>query len=97
MFVVPYLKNKVKTPVVFCGVNSEPGTYGYPASNVTGILERDHISESIALIQLLDPSVKIIAYIMKDTPTTQSVYHVIQQESDTYSAKSVAFRFPKII
>ena len=48
MFVVPYLKNKVKTPVVFCGVNHEPDTYGYPASNITGVLERDHIGESIA-------------------------------------------------
>ena len=95
MFVVPYLKSKVKTPVVFCGVNQEPCIYGYPASNVTGVLERDHIGESIALIQLLDPSVKTIGYLMRDTPTTKGVYRLIQQESSAYPAKSVAFKFPK--
>jgi len=95
MFVVPYLKNKVKIPVVFCGVNKTPSTYGYPAYNVTGILERDHIAESIALLQLLSPSVKTIGYLMRNTPTTMSVYRIIQRESDTYPARSVAFRFPK--
>jgi hypothetical protein len=40
MFVLPYLKDKVHTPVMFCGVNAEPEKYGYPASNVSGVLER---------------------------------------------------------
>ena len=48
MFVLPYLKDKVKTPVMFCAVNAEPEEYGYPSSNVSGILERDFIKESIA-------------------------------------------------
>ena len=38
MFVVPYLKDQVKTPVMFCGVNAQPEKYGYPASNVSGHL-----------------------------------------------------------
>ena len=48
MFVLPYLKDKVTTPVMFCAVNAEPEEYGYPASNVSGILERGFIRESIA-------------------------------------------------
>lgn len=33
-------------PLVFCGVNSDPSKYGYPASNVTGIIERPHFKAS---------------------------------------------------
>lgn len=97
MFVLPYLKDKAETPVIFCGVNAEPYAYGFPASNVTGILERDHVAESIALIQQLDPSVRTIGYIMRRTPTTERVYERIKSESETYPAKSVAFKFPKTL
>ena len=37
--VVPYLKDH-KTPVVFCGVNWTTEAYGYPFSNVTGMIEK---------------------------------------------------------
>ena len=55
MFVVPYLKDKVKTPVMFCGVNEPPEKYGYPAANVSGILERITISQSLAFAKQLIP------------------------------------------
>ena len=61
MFVLQYLNDKAKTPVMFCGVNAEPEKYGYPASNVSGILERAHVNESIALAKQLVPSIKTIA------------------------------------
>lgn len=64
-FVVPYLKGKVSTPVIFCGVNEEPELYGYPAANVTGVLERFHIKETIALLKQIVPSVKSIGFIMR--------------------------------
>lgn len=97
MFVLPYLKDKAETPVIFCGVNAEPDAYGFPASNVTGILERDHVAESIALIQQLDPSVGTIGYIMRRTPTTERVYERIKSESGTYPANSVDVRFPETL
>jgi len=97
MFVVPYLKDKVKTPVIFCGVNAEPEQYGYPASNISGILERIHFKESIAFLQTIVPSVKTIGYIMGDNPTSQGYYQQIQKEMETYSAKSVGFRFAKTL
>ena len=97
MFVVPYLKDKVKTPVMFCGVNAEPEQYGYPASNVSGVLERIHFKESVAFLQTMVPSVRTVAYIMGDTPTSQGWYQQIRKEMETYSAKSVGFRFVKTI
>jgi ABC-type uncharacterized transport system substrate-binding protein len=68
-FVVPYLRDKTDTPVIFCGVNAKPEAYGYPAHNVTGVLERYHIKASLALLQQLVPSVRQIAFIGVDAPT----------------------------
>jgi ABC-type uncharacterized transport system substrate-binding protein len=42
--VVPYLKDS-SLPVVFCGVNEDPARYGYPARNVTGMVEVDQVGE----------------------------------------------------
>ncbi|MGE0084980.1 MAG: ABC transporter substrate-binding protein [Desulfococcaceae bacterium] len=97
MFVVPYLKDKVKTPVIFCGVNAEPEQYGYPASNVSGVLERIHFKESIAFLQTIVPSVSSIGYLMGDNPTSQGYYQQIQNERETYSAKSADIKFAKTI
>ncbi|GBC63151.1 ABC transporter substrate-binding protein [Desulfonema ishimotonii] len=97
MFVVPYLKDKVKTPVMFCGVNAEPEKYGYPASNVSGILERYHMRESIDLAQQLVPSIKTVGYIMKDNPTASAACQRIQKDSANYPAHFVAFKMPKTL
>lgn len=32
-FVLPYLNNQVDVPVIFCGVNEDPATYGYPTDH----------------------------------------------------------------
>jgi len=92
MFVVPYLKDKVKTPVMFCGVNAEPEKYGYPASNVSGILERYHIDQSIAFAKQLVPSIATIGYITKDGSTGKAISEQVQKESASYQIKSVDFR-----
>ncbi|RLC17114.1 MAG: ABC transporter substrate-binding protein [Deltaproteobacteria bacterium] len=97
MFVVPYLKDKVKTPVMFCGVNTEAEKYGYPASNVSGILERLHIRESIALAQQIVPSIKTVGYMMKESPTASFISWQVGSESETYSAKSLPPRLPKTL
>lgn len=95
MFVVPYLKGKVETPVMFCGVNAEPEKYGYPALNVSGILERGHIKESIAFIQELIPTIKTIAFMAKESPTGRAVLDQAEKEANTYSALPVAYLFPQ--
>ncbi len=94
MFVLPYLKDKVKTPVIFCGVNEDADKYGYPASNVSGVLEHYLIDESIALAKQLIPSIATFGFIMKDSSTSKAVFKQIQKESDSYTATFVSFKEP---
>jgi ABC-type uncharacterized transport system substrate-binding protein len=87
LFVVPYLRNKVTTPVIFCGVNAPPDTYGYPADNVSGVLERQHFRETIAFAQMLKPDIRTVAILMRRTPTTDALRQQIQREIDSYPAR----------
>ena len=88
MFVLPYLKSHSRTPVMFCGVNAEPERYGYPASNISGILERGHIRESIALAKQLDPSLRSVAFIAKDSPSGRALLRQVESESNSYPTKT---------
>ncbi len=97
MFVVPYLKDKVKTPIIFCGVNEEIQTYGYPAQNITGVTEVAHFRESIAFVQQIVPSVKTVGYIMLDRSTAQGFLKQFNKEKDTYPAKSSDFKLVKTL
>lgn len=89
LFVVPYLKDKVKTPVVFCGVNDDAAKYGFPASNVTGIIEKKHNRESIGLAQQIDPDIRRITVIYKDSPSNRINLEQIRKEKHSYSAELV--------
>ena len=97
MFVLPLLKDKVKTPVMFCAVNAEPEKYGYPASNVSGILERDFIGESIAFAKQLVPSIQTVGFLAKDSPSGRAIQKQVEIESDTYLAKFAGFKLVKTI
>ena len=97
MFILPYLKDKVKTPVMFCAVNEKPEKYGYPASNVSGILERDFIGESIAFAKQLVPSINTVGFLAKDSPSGRAIRNQIEIESDTYLAKFAGFKLVKTI
>ena len=59
-------------PFVFCGMNAEPEDYGFPAKNITGVLERSHIVESIELLKKLVPDVKKVAIITDDSPSSKA-------------------------
>jgi len=87
MFVVRYLRDKVKTPVMFCGVNADAEKYGYPSSNVSGILERYHIGATVALAKQIIPTLKTFAFMIKKSPTAKSIMKQIQGESDRYVVK----------
>lgn len=97
LFVVPYLKDKVDTPVMFCGVNADPQDYGYPASNVSGILERMHIKESIMFLQQIVPSVKTVGYLTGDNSTARGDQRQVQKEAATYPVESGKFTFVKTL
>lgn len=94
MFVVPYLKDKVKTPVVFCGVNFPPESYGYPASNVTGIVEHPFLAETVGFLKQIDPSLKTIGHLIKKSPTGDAYFQQFQAAVSQYAINSAAFNMP---
>ena len=97
MFVLPYLKDKVTTPVMFCAVNAEPEEYGYPASNVSGILERGFIKESIAFAKQLVPSIGTVGFLTKDSPAGRAIRKQVETEADTYLTKVAGFKLVRTI
>jgi len=48
--VVPYLKNQ-EIPVVFCGVNWDASVYGFPCSNVTGMVEVQLVDQILSTMR----------------------------------------------
>jgi len=55
---------------VFGGVNADISTYGFPRNNVTGVLERPNIKESIELLQKILPNIKKILMLSDKSKTT---------------------------
>lgn len=90
-FVVPYLKNKVATPVIFCAVNNEAGKYGFPAANVTGVLEKKHYRESISFAQIIEPRIRTLAVLYKPCPSNSINIAHIEREKYRYTANLRGF------
>ena len=90
-FVVPFLKDRVPTPVLFSGVNATAATYGYPASNVSGILERAHVRESLAFAKQLLPTIQTACFITNNVPAGMALRNQVEQEQHSYPAKVNAF------
>jgi len=87
LFVVPYLKNKVSTPVVFTGVNDDASKYGFPADNVTGVLEKKHYREGIRFAQLVDPRIHKVGLLYPDTLSQRKNVEQIEREKASYGAE----------
>jgi len=71
--VVPYLKNTT-IPVVFCGLNWTVDEYGFPASNITGMIEVAPIREVFNKIRDILPSARTGYYLGADTLTEHKSY-----------------------
>ncbi len=78
--VVPYLKDRPGPQVLFCGVNAPPARYGYPASNVSGVRERWHFRDGLALLRELEPRVRSAALLIEDTETGRSAVADLREE-----------------
>ena len=65
-------------PFVFCGMNSEPEDYGFPAQNITGVIERHHLAATINLLKQLVPDVEKLAIMSDDSPTSQAFITSVQ-------------------
>jgi ABC-type uncharacterized transport system substrate-binding protein len=83
LFVVPYLREKVETPVMFCGIFF-PEAYDYPASNVSGIIVRAPIEDAIVFAQQLVPEIATIGFLFGDEPSSHAVIEQISREKDSY-------------
>ena len=77
--VKPYYQNK-KLPIVFCGVNWTAKEYGYPYSNVTGMVEVAPINPLLDIIKQTVPNAKIGVYLSADVITEHKDFKKYQQE-----------------
>ncbi|WP_243438244.1 ABC transporter substrate-binding protein [Fundidesulfovibrio soli] len=66
----PHLKGGITPQVIFCGVNGPPDRYGYPAANVSGVRERFHFREGVALAKRILPQAANIAYLFDASETS---------------------------
>jgi len=71
--VSPYFINS-DIPFVFCGLNWTVAEYGYPASNITGMIEVSPIQEMFEKIQMIVPKASLGYYIGVDTLTEQKSF-----------------------
>jgi ABC-type uncharacterized transport system substrate-binding protein len=67
-------------PFVFCGVNADPAEYGFPAVNVTGVLERPDLKGSAELLRQLVPSVEDVALLLDASPSAEGFAEGIEDE-----------------
>lgn len=58
-------------PFVFCGVNADPAEYGFPAENVTGVLERPDFKGAVELLRLLVANVEKVALLTDASPSAR--------------------------
>ena len=84
-FAVSYLNTAL--PVVFTGVDADPSKYGYPAANVTGVIERPHFKESLALAQSLRPIKRIAVLSCHDSTSTLALGFMKQEQLDVEVAE----------
>lgn len=96
-FVVPYLKNRVSTPVMFCGVNSTPALYGYPATNVSGVHSQLFLEESLALSRQLAGPLRSFAVMIADSPLAELFHAQIVREHPELVQDMVAFATPRTL
>lgn len=77
-FVTRHYLNK-RPSFVFCGVNGNPEDYGFPADNVTGILERFFINQSVDLLKKIIPSARKAVVIGEHSRTAIGSFRYIQE------------------
>ena len=67
--IAPFYRNS-DLPVVFAGVNWDASVYGYPADNITGMIEVSAVPEMLGLIRRITPGQRV-GSINGDTETVR--------------------------
>jgi ABC-type uncharacterized transport system substrate-binding protein len=89
-YVAIHYKNS-SIPFVFSGVNASPEDYGYVGTkNMTGVLEREHVVQTIRLLRELVPGVRRIAIISDAAPMWRPVAERIKQSQEPAGITVVA-------
>lgn len=82
-FVVRPYVDKSPIQFVFAGVNADPQKYGYPAGNVTGILERTYPDQVFKLLKMIRPSVSHVAWVSDDSATADLVLQRVRRKAES--------------
>lgn len=69
-------------PLVFCGVNAEPSQYGYPASNITGVIERPFFKETLAFLRQIRNARKVAVLSCDDNTSLGAINFIKEQFAD---------------
>lgn len=75
--IVPYFKD-TDLPIVFCGVNWDASVYGYPAANVTGIVEVELVLELFEHLKEYAKGDRIV-YLGPDVTTERKVTQIYNE------------------
>jgi hypothetical protein len=75
--IVPYLKD-TDLPVLFCGVNWDASIYGYPASNVTGMVEVELPTQLVEHLKTYTQGDRI-GYITVDSVTERKTFQIYNE------------------
>ena len=78
---------------VFCGVNAGSEKYGYPASNVTGILERTYPAQTLKVVKTLMPGIQGVAVVTDDSTTSEIMRPRIIKRIATLESEISLIRF----
>lgn len=71
-FAAQFAGNASAPAFVFCGVNKAPAIYGYPAVNVTGVVEKLPWSEGLNLLRRLKPSLRNVLVLLDGRPSSRA-------------------------
>jgi ABC-type uncharacterized transport system substrate-binding protein len=82
------LVGEEKPMVVFCGVNGDPSEYGYPAKNVTGILERPHFTATLQQFKRIVPTANRIAVISDNSVTSAGAIEYMKTQKTEFDIVS---------
>lgn len=80
-----------KAKVVYCGINGEPGKYGYPSKNAVGIVEKVYARELGQLLSSLRENVRTVV-VLSDKNSSSSL--ALQQIS---AEKNLPFKIAAVV
>lgn len=66
---------------IFCAVDLDIAHYGFPASNVTGVLYQPDLTHSVELLLRIKPGLKTLAVLGDDSPSSWAVAARLKQQT----------------